>query len=123
MSSLEKAKREKLKYRIKVHLFVFIISFVFTVGASVLGVLLWVRPESFVSIVLVGLFASVVFIFCFTALRMFILHRLNTEDEEEKELGVNHHLSKSIAYSLVALVFAVVLAGLIVNVASASALL
>ncbi len=125
IKSIEKIKKEKLKHRTKVHLIIFAISFVFTVGASVLGILLWVKPESFASIVFVGVFSSVVFVTCFAFLRMFILHKINFDvavPENDEDLKTEHHLAKSIVYGFIALVFATLLMGLIVNIASANIL-
>jgi len=112
--------KKKVQRRILVHLFVFLISFIFTSGVALLGVLLWVRPDTPLSLVVTGLFSGGVFVACFASLRMFVLHHfLNEYPNREEDPGTFHHVSKSIAYGFVALVLAVVLVGLFINIASA----
>ncbi len=115
----EVTPRRTFLRRTMVHTGIFVASFVSTTGVAVLAVLLWVRPDSLVSLVLVGVLAAVVFVSCFATLRMVVLHRLLDEyPDREEDPGVSHHLAKSVAYALVALVIAAVLAGLIVRSAA-----
>lgn len=115
-------KKKELKKRIWVHVFVFIISFIFTIGFSVLSILLWVKPDAYASIVIVGIVSALVFVTSFAWLRVFILHKMDDNNKSEDDPGMEHHISKSIAYAFVALVLAVVIVGFIVNVASADIL-
>jgi len=116
-------ERVRWMRRAKVHVLAFLMAFVFTVGISVLGVLLWVRPESLISLVFVGIFSSLVFVAAFAAVRMLILHRIIDDyPNKEDDPGMQHHFVKSVAYGFVALVVAIVLAGLIINIASADIL-
>jgi hypothetical protein len=111
------------KRRVIVHIVVFVLSFIFTSGVALLGVLLWVRPDSLISLVFTGVFAGIVFLASFASTRMFVLHNLLHEyPNREEDPGFAHHVTKSIAYAFVALVLAVVIAGVFVNLASASIL-
>lgn len=111
------------KRRVVVHVVVFALSFIFTCGVALLGVLLWVKPDSLFSLVITGVCAGIVFVVSFAALRMFVLHSLLHEyPNREDDPGFAHHVSKSIAYAFVALVLAVVCAGIFINLASASIL-
>jgi hypothetical protein len=101
------------------HAVTFVLAFIFTTGALVLSVLLWVRPGQPLSLVLTGLGAGVVFVACFAVVRFVSLRHL-FPDPAAAQLGEPvHHWSKSIAYGFVALVFALLLAGLLINVATA----
>jgi Flp pilus assembly protein TadB len=116
----QKKQATKWKRRVVVHVVVFALSFIFTSGVALLGVLLWVKPDSLFSLVITGVVAGVVFIVSFASLRMFVLHSLLHEyQNREEDPGFSHHVSKSIAYAFVALVLAVVVAGVFVNLASA----
>ncbi len=115
-------KKKEFKKRMWVHMLVFVVSFVFTIGFSVLSILLWVKPDAYASMVIVGIVSSVVFVASFAWLRVFILHKMTETNKNEEDLGMEHHVSKSIAYAFVALVLAVVIVGFIVNVASADIL-
>lgn len=117
------AKNNKATRRILVHIGVFIHSFIFTVGFLVLSVLLWVRPDTFFQIVLVCVFSSILFVTSFVILRMIILHTfLDEYPDKEEDPGVTHHIPKSIVYGFVALVFAILLTGVLIKIASASTL-
>lgn len=119
----KKKERYRWKHRAKVHVFIFAVSFIFSIGIFTLGILLWVKPGDLLPLLLTGLFSSTVFVGSFAWLRMFILHRLFDEyPNKEEDPGMSHHLTKSIAYGFVALVFALVLAGLVINVAQAGIL-
>ncbi len=115
-------KKKEFKKRVWVHVFIFIISFIFTIGFSVLSILLWVKPDAYLSMVIVGIVSSVVFVASFAWLRVFILHKMTETNKNDEDPGMEHHVSKSIAYAFVALVLAVVIVGFIVNVASADIL-
>jgi ABC-type Fe3+ transport system permease subunit len=118
--SLQKQKaKKKVHRRIMVHIVVFIVSFIFTSGVSLLGILLWVRPDTLLALVLVSVFSGAIFVISFASLRMFILHHFLHEYENEEDPGTFHHISKSVSYALVALVLAIVLVGMCINVASA----
>ncbi len=100
------------------HVVLFCVAFVFTTGALVLAVLLWVRPDSFGLLVAVGLGASALFVGVFAALRMLVFHALIPDSRaQEPDRGLSYHLSKSVAYGFVALAVALALMGLIVNLA------
>lgn len=115
---------KRLQRRVQVHLGVFLVSFIFTTGFLVLSVLLWVRPDAFLSIVIISTISGLVFVASFSTLRMFILHTLLDEyPNREEDPGTAHHISKSIAYGFIALVFAVLLAGILIKIASASTFL
>ncbi len=115
---------KKWKLRASVHVGIFIVSFIFTTGILMLGIILWVKPDAFLAFVLVGIFASLIFVFSFAGLRLLLLHKLINENvNKEEDPGLSHHVSKSITYGFVALVFAIVLAGLIINIASADIIL
>lgn len=120
---IEEKKKElsrRWKRRAKVHVGIFVSSFVFSVGVFTLGTLLWVEPDDFLTLVIVAVLSSVVFVVSFAWSRMLILHTFfNDYVNKEEDPGMMHHLSKSIAYGFVALVLALVFSGLIVNIASA----
>lgn len=122
-AEIEKHKvRERSRWirRARIHAGIFAIAFIFTLGIFTLGILIWVRPEELFSFVMVALFSATIFVSCFTWLRMFILHKLLHEyPNKEEDPGVEHHLAKSIAYGFVALVFAMVLADVIIKIAQA----
>lgn len=115
----DQAKRE-FKRRAWWHSVSFVVAFVFTTGFLALSVLLWVRPENLFALVVVGVVTSAVFVASFATVRMVILHKLapGVRDEEE-DPGMGHHVGKSVAYGFIALVGAIVLAGLLINVATA----
>jgi ABC-type Fe3+ transport system permease subunit len=98
----------------------FFVSFIFTTGVAVLGVLLWVRPEEIFALVMIGVFSSCVFVLTFAALRMLVLHILLDEyPDKEEDPGMKHHLAKSFIYGFLALVLAVVLTGILAKMAVA----
>lgn len=101
------------------HVTVFVLAFIFTTGTAVLGVLLWVRPDSFVSLIFVGVFSSTVFVISFAVLRLVSLVHLFPDTYARETGEEEHHLAKSIAYGFVALVFAVLLAGLLIRTVTA----
>jgi len=101
------------------HLVLFLCAFIFTTGVLVLSVLLWVRPDKPASLVFVGLFAGLVFVLSFATLRFLSLVHLFPDTHAQETGEDDHHIAKSVAYGLVALVFAVLLAGILINIASA----
>ena len=108
------------QHRMQVHVGIFVVSFIFTAGFLVLGVLLWVRPDTLLPILAVGLLSSAVFVISFASLRMMILHGLFDEyPNKEEDPGLAHHVSKSIVYGFIALVVAIILAGMLIKIASA----
>ena len=112
--------RAETKRRAWWHAVTFLISFIFTTGFLALSVLLWVRPENLLALVLVGIVTSLVFVGTFAAVRMIILHKLAPGARDmQDDPGMGHHVSKSVAYGFIALVAAIVLAGLLINVATA----
>lgn len=115
----KRARRRAIHTRSVMHVAVFALAFIFTTGTAVLGVLLWVRPDSFASLVFVGVFSSAVFVVSFAVLRLVSLVHLFPDTHARETGEEEHHLAKSIAYGFVALVFAVLLAGLLINVATA----
>jgi small-conductance mechanosensitive channel len=118
----KKENAQKWKTVTMVHIAVFVVSFVFTAGLLMLGVLLWVRPDELLSLVLVGLLSSVIFVVLFASLRMYILEHVFPhvrDDVDASDMSESHVLAKSISYGIVALVFAFVIAMLLVQVASA----
>jgi len=118
----KKAVRRRLIRRVWVHIGVFLLSFVFTAGVAVLSILLWVRADdALLPFILTGVLSAGVFVIAFIALRLFVLHHLLYDyPNKEEDPGFRYHLTKSIAYGFVALVVAVILTGLIINIASAS---
>lgn len=122
LSALTDKRHARVKRRTFVHALTFIASFIFTTGVAVLCILLWVRPDSLVSLIVTGILSACVFVATFAGLRMHILHSVLDEyPNKEEDPGREHHWGKSIAYGLVALVLALVLAGLLINAASAFA--
>lgn len=123
-STVEERKRSRRRVfnaRSKLHTFAFLISFVFATGITTLGILFFVRSsENILRLVLTGVFSGASFVSVFAWLRYVILShpRIGRAymDEDENE----PHVSKSIAYGFVALVVALLLAGLIMKTASAS---
>jgi hypothetical protein len=112
-------RRDAVRQRSIIHLVVFVLAFIFTTGAVVLGSLVWVHPDELASIVFTGLFAGVVFVGSFAVLRFLTIvhiapdrYALHTGEEE-------HHVAKSVAYGLIALVFAMLLAGFLINTVTA----
>lgn len=120
---IEKHKTKKIaqwKKRARIHLGIFSVSFIFTLGVFTLGILMWVKPDELFALVMVSLFSAVVFVLCFAWLRVFILHKVLKEHEnKEDDPGIEHHVAKSITYAFVALVFAIMLGGLIIKIAQA----
>ncbi len=120
LNEKKKESSRRWKRRAKVHTFIFLSSFIFSVGVFTLGTLLWVEPDDLFSMVIVSVLSSIVFVVSFAWSRMLILHTLfNDYSNKEEDPGMTHHLTKSIAYGFVALVLALVFASLIVNIASA----
>jgi len=98
----------------------FIVSFIFTTGFLVLTVLLWVSPDNMLGLVLVALLSGAVFVATFASLRMLVFYHLLQEHlQDEDDPGLGHHVAKSVTYGILAFVAAVVLAGLLMNVADA----
>jgi len=123
ISGRKTGKQPHWRHRTAVHVGIFIVSFIFTAGFLVLGVLLWVRPDTLLPILAVGILSSAVFVASFASLRMVILHGLFDEyPNKEEDPGLAHHVSKSIVYGFIALAVAVVATGLFVNFASAGIL-
>lgn len=118
----KQAERQAFMQRTLVHLGLFVVSFVFTAGVALLGILLWVRPDTLLPLVLVGLFCAAIFVAVFASLRMLLVHRLmDRYPNKEDDPGTNYHVGKSVAYGFVALAVALLLVGLLMNVASAFA--
>ncbi len=116
-------EKSRFKKRLFVHVGIFILSFIFTSGLELLGIILWVKPDSLLSLVFVSVFSATVFVVSFTVLRVVILHHFFNEYlNADEDPGMFHHVSKSIAYALVALVVAVILTGFFVKLASAGIL-
>lgn len=114
-----RAGQRSLRMRSVLHVAIFGIAFIFTTGALVLSILLWVRPDRLLLFLVVGLAAGFIFVTSFAALRFLSLVHL-FPDAHARETGEEeHHLTKSIAYGFVALIFAVLLAGLLINRATA----
>ena len=113
-------EKPRWQRRLLVHVSIFIVSFIFTAGLLVLGVLLWVRPDTLLPLLVVGLLSSAVFVISFAGLRMVILHGLFDEyPNKEEDPGFTHHVSKSIVYGFIALVVAIMIAGMLITIASA----
>lgn len=122
MSEKGRDARRRFVRRAWVHSAVFILAYLLTAGIGLLGVLLWVRPDDLLALVLVFILGSVVFVASFAGMRMLVLHRIFDEyPNKEEDPGIHHHVGKSIAYAFLALVLAIVLTGLLVHLASASA--
>ena len=112
-------QRTRFVRRIVVQVVVFVFSYIFTAGVGLLGILLWVRPDGLLALVLVALVSACVFVASFASIRMLILHTLlNEYPNKEEDPGMRYHLGKSVTYGFVALVFALVLTGLLVTIAS-----
>ena len=103
------------------HGVIFLITFIFTTGVLALGVLLWVRPEALFALVVVGLLTSLVFVATFATLRIIILQRLYPGPAflEEEGRSAGYHIGTGVAYGTIALVVALFLAGLLINIATA----
>jgi hypothetical protein len=98
----------------------FVVSFIFTTGFMVLTVLLWVAPDNMLGLVLAGLLSGAVFVASFATLRMLVFyHVLGDHKHEDEEHSMGHHVAKSVTYGFLALVAAVVVAGLLMNMADA----
>jgi phosphoglycerol transferase MdoB-like AlkP superfamily enzyme len=111
--------RHSFRTRSLIHAVVFMLAFIFTAGVLALSVLLWVRPDRLFPLVIVGVGTGIVFVVSFAALRFISLAHLFPDTSAAQSGEPTHHWSKSIAYGLVALVAAVLLAGLLINVATA----
>jgi hypothetical protein len=115
-------KRKLLITRTLVHVGAFLAAFVFTAGVALLGIVLWVRPDELLPLVLVSVFCALVFVTVFAMVRVVVLHKLmNLYPSKEEDPGMEHHISKSVAYGFLALVLALLITGLLVNFASAFA--
>jgi len=119
------AKRKQEEQRAYVHRMwwhaaIFLVSFVFTVGFTVLSVLLWVQPEDLFALVVLGIVTSLVFVVTFAGVRIVVFHKLVPGPlDHEEDVGWSFHIGKSIAYGLVALVVAILIAGLLIRAAAA----
>lgn len=125
MSERHEARAAKVRARgmrrLWVHVGAFISAYIFTAGVALLGVLLWVRPDTLLPLVELGVVAAVVFVLAFSTIRIVVLHHVfRDEYETEEDPGMEHHVAKSVAYGLVALALAVLVTGLVINLASAS---
>lgn len=118
----ENARKRAIR-RLFVHLGAFVAAYVFTAGVALLGVLLWVRPDTLLPLVELGLLAAVVFVVVFSALRVVVLHHIFSDEypNSEEDPGLEHHVAKSVAYGFVALALALLITGLLINLASAAA--
>jgi len=114
--------RKRTIRRFWVHMGAFVAAYVFTAGVALLGVLLWVQPDTLLPLVELGVLAAVVFVVVFSSLRVVVLHHIFSDEypNSEEDPGMEHHVAKSVAYGFVALVLAVLITGLLINVASAS---
>ncbi|MBP9760426.1 MAG: hypothetical protein KBD24_03640 [Candidatus Pacebacteria bacterium] len=113
--------QRRLTRRVLVHLGAFVLAYIFTAGTVLVGVLLWVRPDTLLLLVMLGILASGVFIACFAGVRMLVLHHIFDEyPDKEEDPGMTHHLGKSVAYAFLALIVAVLLTGFLINLSSAS---
>lgn len=119
----KQAARHAFVRRAVVHVVVFCLSFIFTLGASVLAILLWVTPDNLFAVVLVGIVAAAIFVATFTLLRLIVIHALIPDQPKGDDPGAAHHTGKSVAYAFVGLIFAVLLIGLIAQHVGASSLL
>jgi cytochrome b561 len=118
----KRMERTRTMRRVWIHLAIFVVSFMFTAGFGLVSVLLWVSPDGLLALVIIGVAAASVFVATFAGLRIVILHRLMYDYfDKEEDPGMEHHLAKSVAYGFVALVFAMVLVGLLISTASAGA--
>lgn len=116
----EGVARKALLQRSLVHFAVFFFAYVFTAGLALVAILLWVRPDALLALVLVGLACSSVFVVVFASARVLMLHHvLNLYPNKEEDPGMHYHIGKSVAYGFLALIVAVLLTGLLVNIASA----
>lgn len=107
--------------RLWVHIGAFVAAYVYTAGVALIGILLWVRPDTLLPLVELGILAAVVFVIAFSTIRVVVLHHVfRGEYEAEEDPGMEHHVAKSVAYGFVALALAVLVTGLLVNLASAS---
>jgi hypothetical protein len=121
MGDRSQRRHRVLRERSALHVFVFVLSFIFSAGVATLSILTFVRDsENLLGIVVTGLLSATAFVVLFAWIRTMILEHkkesLTTPEEDDTE----HHRTKSVAYGFVALVFAILLAGLIMNTASAS---
>jgi hypothetical protein len=120
LAEQQQHQRAVRKGRAVLHVVLFAVSFVFTSGFGLLGIILWVRPDSYLALILVGLAAALVFVLSFAGVRMAVLRHMlphlgdATEDQPETA-----HLGISIMYGILALVVAMLLAGLLIRVATA----
>jgi hypothetical protein len=103
--------RTPLLRRVYVHVGAFFSASVFSIGASVILLLLFVRSsEDIAPLVFVGIIGGMVFVACFVFLRMFILHHyLDEYPDKEEDPGMHHHLAKSVVYGCLALIIAILL--------------
>ncbi len=120
LRSQVRKEQSRILRRFVVHGVVFVVSFVFTTGAATLGILLWVDPQNIGALVAVGVIGSLIFVATFASVRLVVLHGLLNDYEPDEDPGVEHHVGKSIAYALLALVLAMLLTGLIIQTASAA---
>jgi hypothetical protein len=96
------------------HLGLFGISFLLAAGVSAVGTILFVRTsENLVGLVLVGLSAAAAFVASFTLLRALLMHRSHPEESRA------HLLGRSVVYGCIALALALLVAGYLIQSASA----
>jgi len=116
----KKIAANRWKWKVLWHILIFTLSFIFTSGFALLCILLWVKPDSFTALVFSGILSGFVFIVCFAYLRILVLyHFLNEYPNKEEDPGFTYHISKSVSYAIVALILAVICAGIFAQLASA----
>jgi len=123
LADRSRKRRVVLLERTLLHSVVFVVSFIFASGVVSLSVLMFVRnSENLFGLVTAGLVAAASFVVMFAWIRTLVLgqkkERFTTPEEDHPE----HHAVKSVVYGFVALVAAVLLAGLIMNTAAANSI-
>ena len=122
---VERSRKRRAVFieRTLLHLAVFVVSFIFASGVIALSVLTFVRDsENLVGLVLAGLLAAASFVALFAWTRTMALEHKKERFTAPEEDHPEHHTVKSVVYGFVALVGAILLAGLIMNTAAASSL-
>lgn len=121
--SKEHRKYRELRLRTFVNIGSFFAAFVFTVGLLVLAILLWVRPDTLLPLVLIGVCSAFVFVAVFALVRFVTLHHVLSLERPEDDESISHHFMKSVSYGFVALVLALLLGGILIQFASATTFL
>lgn len=114
----KKLKEKRWKRRAVLHVIIFALSFILSLGVAVLAILLFVRSDAPLTQLLAFIMFAFTFVITFAGQRIFILHYFLVEyPNKDEDPGISHHVSKSIAYGFVALVLAFVIMSLIIKVA------